>query len=383
MSMKIYLDNAATTPIRQEVAEVMLPFLQETFGNPSSIHQTGQKARQAVEQARQQVAGYLHAAPAEIVFTASGTEADFLALTGTLMGNGKRHLVTTQIEHHAVLHTCEWLEELGYEVTYVTPRQSGIVDVAAVLDAIRPETGLVSVMWVNNETGAVQPIVELAQELANRGIPMHADAVQALGTLPIDVRQIPVSLLSFSGHKIYGPKGTGALYLRHGSPFRSPLRGGAQERNRRAGTENVAGIVGFAKAVELLEREMAMRTQKVTLLREKFISILNNQISGVESNSPDGAVPHILNLYFHGIVSETLLMRLDLANIAVSSGAACTAGTAELSHVLKAMEYSEERIKSSLRFSFSALNTEDEVMIAANSVAKIITDLRERMSSVH
>ncbi len=383
MSSQIYLDNAATTPIRQEVADAMQPYLRDLFGNPSSIHRTGQLARQAIEQARKTVADYLHAVPADIVFTAGGTEADFLALTGVLRGNGKRHIVTTQIEHHAVLHTTEMLEELGYEVTYVPPLQSGVVEVTAILDALRSDTGLVSVMWVNNETGAIQPVLELATELATRNIPFHVDAVQALGILPIDVKEIPVSLLSFSGHKIYGSKGTGALYIRKGTPYRSMLRGGAQERNRRAGTENVAGIVGFAKAVELLAQERDLRTNLVSQLRVQFLSMLTSQLTGIELNSPNGGVPHVLNIHFQGISAQTLLMRLDLAGIAASGGSACTAGSADLSHVLLAMGLSEGRVRSSLRFSFSSMNTEQEIAIAAAKTAEIVLDLRERADLFH
>ncbi len=378
MSRQIYLDNAATTPIRQEVAEAMRPYLYEVFGNPSSIHHTGQEARQAIEQARLMVADYLNAAPAEVVFTAGGTEADFLALTGVLLGSGKRHLITTQIEHHAVLHTGEMLEDLGYDVTYVPPMRNGMVSVSSILEAIRPDTGLISVMWVNNETGAIQPVMELAAELSARQIPFHVDAVQALGILPIDVAQIPVSLLSLSGHKIYGPKGTGALYIRKGTPYRSMLRGGAQERNRRAGTENVAGIVGFAKAVELLKRERDDRNHTVDKLRELFLQTLQQRLTGYELNSPEDGVPNVLNLYFHGVNAETLLMRLDLEGIAASGGSACTAGSADLSHVLLAMGLSEKRASASLRFSFSSLNTAVEVASAAGKIAEIVEDLRTR-----
>ena len=378
MGKQIYLDNAATTPIRHEVAEAMLPYLYEQFGNPSSIHHTGQVARQAIEQSRLMVANYLNAAPAEVVFTAGGTEADFLALTGVLLGSGKRHLITTQIEHHAVLHTGEMLEDLGYEVTYVPPMRNGVVSVSSILEAIRPNTGLVSMMWVNNETGAIQPVRELATELAARQIPFHVDAVQALGIMPIDVAEIPVSLLSFSGHKIYGPKGTGALYIRKGTPYRSMLRGGAQERNRRAGTENVAGIVGFASAVELLRQERDDRNEWVRKLRTLFLQTLQQRLTGYELNSPEDGVPHVLNLYFSGVNAETLLMRLDLEGIAASGGSACTAGSADLSHVLLAMGCNEKRVGASVRFSFSSMNTMDEVSTAAEKVAEIVMDLRER-----
>ncbi len=373
---QIYLDNAATTAPNPLVLEAMQPYLSSVYGNPSSVHQTGQAAKMAVENARAQVAEAIGAAASEIVFTGGGTEADFLALLGVLRASEGRHVVTTAIEHHAVLHTCELLEEMGYEVSVVLPDSSGIVDEDAVLAAVRPDTALVSVMWVNNETGAIQPVAELATRLAERGIPLHSDAVQALGPLPIDVSSIPVSLLSFSGHKIFGPKGVGALYLRKGTPFRSIIRGGGQERNRRAGTENVASIVGFAKAVELLLAERDKRNTHLLALRERFLAGLSRNVEEWRLNSPERAIKQICNVLFPGVLNENLLMLLDLAGIAASGGSACTAGSVLPSHVLRAMGLSEDDARSSVRFSFSSFNTFAEVDRAVAQTADAVSRLR-------
>ncbi len=373
---QIYLDNAATTALSPVVLEAMQPYLSLVYGNPSSVHQTGQAAKMAVEDARMQVAEAIGASSSEIVFTSGGTEADFLGLLGVLRASGGRHVITTAIEHHAVLHTCELLEEMGYEVSVVFPDSTGIVDVNAVLAAVRADTALVSMMWVNNETGAIQPVAELAQRLAERGIPLHSDAVQALGPLPVDVNSVPVSLLSFSGHKIYGPKGVGALYLRKGTPFRPIIRGGSQERNRRAGTENVAGIVGFAKAVELLSTERDERNAHLAALREHFLRGLSRNVTDWRLNSPEHAVKHICNVAFRGILSESLLMLLDLSDIAASGGSACTAGSVQPSHVLQAMGLSDEDARSSVRFSFSSFNTFAEVDRAVAQTADAVSRLR-------
>ena len=373
---QIYLDNAATTAPSPAVLEAMQPYLSAVYGNPSSVHQTGQAAKMAVDNARAQMAETIGAATSEIVFTAGGTEADFLALLGVLRASEGRHVVTTAIEHHAVLHTCELLEEMGYEVSIVLPNRAGIVDADAVMAAVRPDTALVSVMWVNNETGAVQPIVELAARLQERGIPLHSDAVQALGPLPVDVNSVPVSLLSFSGHKIYGPKGVGALYLRRGTPFRPIIRGGSQERNRRAGTENVAAIVGFAKAAELLQSERDARNTHLAALRERFLAELNRSVSDWRLNSPEQAVKQICNVMFSGVLGESLLMLLDLAGIAASGGSACTAGSVQPSHVLQAMGLSDGDARSSVRFSFSSFNTLTEVDRAVAQIADAVSRLR-------
>jgi len=375
----IYLDNAATTPLDERVAETMRAFLEtETFGNPSSIHEFGRRSRAQLEAARDTVAQAIGAQPSEIIFTGGGTEADFLALTGILAGSGHRELVTTAIEHHAVLHGAQWLEELGYRVRLVPPAADGIVTVEAILAVVGPDTGLVSVMWVNNETGARQPVESLAHALAVQGTLLHSDAVQAVPILPIDVRQCPVSSLSISGHKILGPKGVGALYLRKGTPFRSPLRGGSQERGRRAGTENLAGIVGFARAMELLVAEREQRAQHILALRERFVRALAASVPGVVVHGAPEYAAQIVHLTIPGLLSETLLMNLDLAGVAASGGSACTAGAVEPSHVLLAQGVEDALARSSLRFSFSVKNTLEEVDEAVTKLAAIVSRLRTR-----
>jgi len=375
----IYLDNAATTPLDPRVMQAMRPFQEgDYYGNPSSSHQFGRKAHAALEEARATVAQAIGAKESEIIFTAGGTEADFLALSGILAAGGKKRLITTEIEHHAVLHTSEWLQELGYEVIRVSPNQQGQLQVADVL-AVAKDAGLVSVMWVNNETGVRQPVEQLARELADRGVPLHSDAVQALVTLPIDVRSCPVSSLSFSGHKIFGPKGVGALYLRQGTSFRSPLRGGAQERNRRAGTENLAGIVGFACAMKLLGQEREERARQVLALRTRFIDRVSAQLEDVQFHVTEDGAPHIVSISIIGTLAETVLMNLDLAGVIASGGSACTAGATTPSHVLVAQGLSHEMAKSSMRFSFSARNTEDEVDQAVAQLVAIVQRLRSRL----
>lgn len=354
----------------------MQPYFRDVFGNPSSVHRAGQKAREALDVARRTVSEAIGAGDSEIVFTSGGTESDFLALAGILTASGKKRLVTTGIEHHAVLHTCELLREWGFGVDFVRPAPDGRVRASDVLGAVRPDTGLVSVMWVNNETGAVQPIDELARELEGTGVSLHADAVQALGVQSIDVQSLPVSSLSFSGHKIFGPKGIGALYLRKGTPFKAILRGGAQERNRRAGTENVAGAAGFAKAVELAVRDRERRNEQVGRLRDRFLERLASAVDGVERNAFGETVPGIVNLRFRGVRAETLLMALDLRGVAASSGSACTSGSLEPSHVLQAMGLSEDEVLSSVRFSFSSLNHTEEVDRAVEIIARSVEKIR-------
>ncbi len=382
MPTSVYLDNAATTPIHPVVSDAMHPFLTEVFGNPSSIHRVGQQARRAIDQARTRVARGIGAQSKEIVFTSGGTEADFLALVGVLRASGKRHLVTTQIEHHAILHTCAWLEELGYEVSYVKPSAGGHVLVDDILQAVRPDTGLVSVMWVNNETGAIQPIELLSEKLHERGVLFHSDAVQALSWIPIDVKRLPVSILTFSGHKIYGPKGIGALYLREGTPFSPIFRGGHQERDRRAGTENVAAIVGFGVSVQLLRTEWDERLQHLFMLRERFVAKMQEKVSHWRLNVVEMAAPGICNISFVEVPADALLMALDLDGIAVSTGSACNAGSVEPSHVLLAMGIARDQVLSSIRVSFSSFNTLDEVDRAVDQIAAHVCRLRtlDRMS---
>ncbi|GIM44663.1 cysteine desulfurase [Collibacillus ludicampi] len=375
----IYLDNAATTPVHPSVQEAMEPFLSQTFGNPSSIHRYGRLAKQAIEKAREQVAHAIGAEPAEIVFTSGGTEADNSALIGTVLANRDRgkHIVTTAIEHHAILHTCEFLEEMGCTVTYVAPEKDGIVSVERVIEAIREDTVLVSVMYANNETGAIQPVDTIAEICQEREIAFHTDAVQAVPVLPIDVKKEGFTLLSLSGHKLHGPKGVGALYVSRTAKWTPLLRGGSQERNRRAGTENLAAIVGLGVAMERIKENQNRTAQHLQMLRERMIAILREGIQEIIIHTPDCSIPSILSVAFPGVPADITLMNLDLQGVAASSGSACTAGSLEPSHVLLAMGIDPKIVRSSIRFSFSEQNTLEEVTEAARKTVEIINRLRK------
>lgn len=377
----IYLDNAATTRLHPAVRDAMEPFLHDLFGNPSSLHEAGRAARRAVEQARADVARALGAQPDEIVFTSGGTEADALALMGISRGLSKRGIVTTAIEHHAVQSAALWLEETGRATRWAAPDANGVVPVDRILAQVDDGTGLASVIWVNNETGAVQPIPELADELLRRGVLLHTDAVQAFGELAVDVGKVPVAALSVSAHKVHGPKGAGVLFLRRGTPFSPVMQGGGQERNRRGGTENVAAIVGCAKALSLAAAEREQRTRALAGMRARFCDLLCRAVDGVRFHARDGAAPHIVNVAFAGVLAETLLIDLDLQGIAASSGSACTSGSHQVSHVLMAMGISEGEARSSTRFSFAVDNTLGEVECAARIVADSVKRLR-RVSGI-
>lgn len=378
--MAIYLDHAATTPIHPLVKEAMLPYLGEAFGNPSSMHQYGRDVRVAIDQARDQVARALGADAGQLVFTSGGTEADNMALLGVAAAyaeTGKKHLITTQIEHHAVLDACRYLERIGFEVTYLPVDHTGLIDLEQLRQAIRDDTALISIMMANNEIGTVQPIEQIGELARERGVLFHTDAVQAFGSLEIDVKRLPVDLISVSGHKINGPKGIGALYLGKNVKFIPRTFGGSQERRRRPGTENVMGIIGFAKAVELSQASREQHMADMRVLRQAFVEELNRQpIEFVVNGHPTKSLPHILNVSFPGTDSETLLMNFDLAGIACASGSACTSGTLEVSHVLQSMHLSEERTRSAIRFSFGRGNTVDEIKRAAEMVASIVHRLQ-------
>jgi cysteine desulfurase len=380
--MTIYLDHAATTPIHPEVKEAMLPFLDEAFGNPSSIHQYGRFVRNALDHAREQVAKGLNAEASQIIFTSGGTEADNTALIGVVLAcreQGKKHLITSEIEHHAVLDTCRYLERLGFEVTYLPVDRTGMVAVEELEASIRPDTALISIMYGNNEVGTIQPIKTIGAIARDRGVFFHTDAVQAFGIEKIDVKELPVDLLSISSHKINGPKGAGALYVSKKVKLMPRFFGGAQERRKRAGTENVLGIVGFGKAAELAARSRDTHYSEMLQLREAFLSELKKQqVHFVVNGHPNRFLPHILNVSFPGTDSETLLMNFDLAGVACASGSACTSGTLEVSHVLKAMHLSEEVTRSAIRFSFGRGNTEEEVRQAARITAEITGRLLHR-----
>ncbi|MGC5328820.1 cysteine desulfurase family protein [Brevibacillus sp. SYSU BS000544] len=378
MTRFIYLDNAATTPMHPEVVEAMHPILLQTFGNPSSTHRFGRNARQVVEASRETIAKHLGANASELVFTSGGTEADNMAIFGVAFANQERgkHIITSQIEHHAVLHACMRLEQLGFEVTYLPVDETGMVHFEQLQDAVREDTILVTIMYGNNEVGTIQPIRQIGEFLREKGIIFHTDAVQAYGIERIKAGELPVDLLSISAHKINGPKGVGALYMSRKVKMDPYAYGGSQERKRRAGTENVAGIAGFAAAVQLMSEERLARREKYEAMREAMLAIwreagINFTINGQIEHS----LPHILNVSFIGIDTETMLMNLDLEGIAAASGSACTSGSLERSHVLIAMNLSEDRADSAIRFSFGITNTLEEVEEAAQRVVKIVKRL--------
>lgn len=377
--MAVYLDHAATTPVHPDVREAMLPFLGSEFGNPSSIHRFGRDVRAAIDKARDAVATGLNTEAKRIVFTSGGTEADNLAVIGTAVANRDKgqHVITTAVEHHAVLEACHYLEEIGFNLTYVPVDETGLVHVQTIQEAITDETTLISVMFGNNEVGTVQPIAEIGRLAREHGIIFHTDAVQAFGVVPIDVSALPVDLLSVSAHKINGPKGVGALYVRQDVPFTPRLFGGSQERKRRPGTENVPGIVGFGKAVEIVQNELGDKGKTLFKLRQAMVDVW--EASGIEfviNGNTHACLPHILNVSFIGVDTESMLMNLDLEGVACSSGSACTAGSLEVSHVLKAMQLPEDVTASAVRFSFGLGNTVEEVQSAAETAVKIAKRLR-------
>jgi len=366
---RVYLDHNATTPLDPRVLAAMLPILNEGFGNPSSLHWFGQRARAAVEEARAQAASLIGAAPAEVVFTASGTEADNLALRGVAARahEPRRKLVVTAIEHHAVLNTVRALAEEGFRVETVRVDTQGRVDLDDLRARVDDRTALLSIMLANNETGVVQPVAEAARFARERGALVHCDAVQAAGKVEVDVRALDVDLLTLSAHKIYGPKGVGLLYVRRGTPMQPLVRGGAQERNRRAGTENVAGIVGFGAAALLARESLEADGARLRALRDRFEAELLS-IPGAARNGAEPRVPNTTNVSFAGTEAEGLLMALDLVGVAVSTGAACAAGGIEPSHVLRAMGLPPERVQASLRFSLGRSTTEAQLTRAAQGV---------------
>ncbi len=377
---KVYFDHNATTPVHPAVAAHMQPFLTELFGNPSSIHWAGRDIKLHVDRARQQVAAMINAAPGEIVFTGGGTEADNQAIKGVasaLSGKGN-HIVTTGVEHHAVLHTCQWLEGKGFAVTYVRPDGSGIVDPADVRGALRDETILVSAMYANNETGTVLPIREICAVAHEAGVLFHSDMVQALGRIEVDVHALGVDLATFSGHKMYAPKGVGALYIREGLEIDNLVHGGHQEMGRRAGTENIMGIAAFGKACEAMMEDMAEENARIEFLRGRLLEGLLERIGDVRFNGhPERRLPNTLNLSFEFVESESLLVGLDLAGIAVSAGSACSSGSTAPSHVLLAMGIPPEVCQSALRISLGRANTEDDIAYALDVFPPVVKRLRD------
>ncbi len=377
---RIYLDNAATTALSPAVLEAMTPYLTTCYGNPSSIHAEGREARRAVERARRQVSTALNAAsPQEIYFTAGGSESDNWAIKGTalaLRGKGN-HIITTAIEHHAVLHTCAWLEKQGFKVTYLPVDEYGRVTAAQVEAAMTDGTILVSVMAANNEVGTLEPIGEIGALCRRRGVLFHTDAVQAVGAIPLDVQAMQVDMLSLSGHKFHGPKGVGALYIRKGVHPEILIHGGAQERSQRAGTENLAGIVGLGEAIELATTHLAENAARMTELRDRLIHGVMERISEVKLNGhPSNRLPNNCNFSFRYIEGEALLLRLDLAGVAGSSGSACTSGALDPSHVLLALGLSHEVAHGSLRLTLGTDTTREDIDAVLDRLPGIVADLR-------
>ncbi len=368
-----YFDHSATTPMRPEVLEAMTPYLLEQYGNPSSVHAAGRSARAAIDKARRQIAQELNAKPTELIFTSGGTESDNYAIFGAAEAAREkgRHLITTRFEHHAVLRAFEELEKQGYDVTYLDVPTTGVVSLDSLQEAVREDTTLVSIMFGNNEVGTIQPIAAIGQFLRERGILFHTDAVQVFGKQAIDVEALQVDLLSASGHKINGPKGIGLLYVRTGVKLATQTYGGEQERKRRAGTENVPGIVGLAKALELMIAERDQQQDHIKQLRSVLLTRLDESGVTYEVNGVEG-LPNVLNLYFPQIEIEPFLIMLDMRQMAVSSGSACTAGSVEPSHVLSAMYGEDERTRASVRISFGHGNELAQVELLAQALQDVV-----------
>jgi cysteine desulfurase len=378
--MNVYLDYNATTPVDPAVLDAMLPYFAEKFGNAGSVHSAGQHGRAAVDAARASVAALLGAKPGEIVFTSGGTESDNLALFGAVAASQKarKHIVTTTIEHHAILNVCRELEKQGVEVTFVPVGGQGIVAPDDIRRALRPETILISVMHANNETGAIQPVEEIGRIAAEAGVLFHCDAVQSAGKLALDVNRLGVSLLSISAHKMYGPKGVGALYVRSGVSIEPLLRGGRQERDRRPGTENVPGIVGLGKAAEIALRYLPAEPKRLAALRDKLEAGILASVADAHLNGNRvHRVPNTTNLTFSSAEGEAMVIALDLKGLACSTGAACSSGAVEPSHVLSAIRLSPEEARASVRFSLGRSNNDAEIDMALKLIPGVVEHLRE------
>lgn len=379
MGPEIYLDNNATTRLIPEALEAMYPYLTDLYGNPSSIHSFGSQVARKIQEAREQVAGLLGVSdPVEIIFTSCGTEGDNAAIRGILESRPeRRHIVTTQVEHPAVLGLCQNLEKKGYRVTWLRVDEEGMLDLDELKDSLTDDTVLVSVMYANNETGVIFPIDAIGEIVKTRGIPFHVDAVQAAGKIPLNLQKSPVDLLTISGHKFHGPKGVGALYVRRGITFRPFIAGGHQERNRRAGTENVAGIVGMGKAAEVALKHLGEIEGQVRKLRDRLEQSLLDSCPGCRVNGHrERRLPNTLNTSFEFLEGEAILVLLDEHRICASTGSACTAGSVEPSHVLRAMRVPPNWIQGAVRFSFSRYNTEEEVRFVTDKMPLIVQRLR-------
>ncbi|MCZ6678654.1 MAG: cysteine desulfurase NifS [Candidatus Poribacteria bacterium] len=379
---QIYLDHNATTPVHPEVLEAMLPYMTEHFGNGSSIHSYGREARNAIDTAREQVADLIGAkSPTEIVCTSGGTESDNYAIKGLAelqkSRRGGNHIVTSAVEHHAVLHTCQYLEKRGFEVTYLPVDRYGRIRIEELREAIRDTTILISIMHANNETGTIAPIEEVCEVAREQRIPVHTDAVQSVGKLSVDVQELGVSLLSLSGHKMYGPKGLGALYIRRGTRLENLMHGGSHERNRRAGSENVPGIVGLGKAAELAKKHREANVEHLNQLTAKLRDGLHERLDHIHENGhPEHCLPGTLNISFESVEGESLILRLDMEGICVSTGSACTSGSMEPSHVLAALGLPPQLAQGTVRFSLGKNNTAEEIDEVIEKVPKVVEQMR-------
>ncbi len=377
--MRVYMDHAATTPVEPRVVEAMEPFFSEKYGNPSSLYTLGQEAREAVEEARSRVAKLLNGRRESVIFTSGGTESNNLALKGVAFANKRkgRHIITTKIEHHAVLEPCGWLAKQGFEVTYLPVDEYGLVSPEGLEEALREDTILVSIMHANNEIGTIEPIAELAEIVKEHGAYFHTDAVQTYGKIPVDVQELNVDLLSLSSHKIYGPKGVGALYVRRGVRLDPLIHGGGHEFRKRSGTENVPGIVGLGKAAEIAGKEMKAEARKLTRLRDRLIkgalSIENSRLNG----HPTKRLPNNANFVFLFVEGESLILELDFYGIAANTGSACSSKTLEPSHVLSAIGLKPEETHGSLRLTLGRQNTRDEVDYVLEVLPKVVDRLRQ------
>ena len=378
--MEIYLDNAATTKMNDKVFEEMIPYLKDNYGNPSSAYKIGRDNKEIIENARKEVAEILNANPSEIYFTSGGSEADNMALKGIALGNidkGK-HIITSKIEHPAVLDTCKELEREGFEISYIGVDEKGIVDLTELEDKIRKDTILISIMLANNEIGTIQPIKNISEIAKKNDIIFHTDSVQAVGNIKIDVQDMNIDALSLSAHKFYGPKGIGVLYLRDGIKFRKYLNGGRQERNRRAGTENVAGIVGLAKAMSLSYKNLEENNKREIELREYFINEIKKNIEKIKINGDlENRLPGNINVSFKFVEADNILHELDKRGIYISTGSACTAGSIESSHVLKAIGVSDAMAHATIRISIGKDNTKEEIDYAIKCIVEIVNNLRK------
>ncbi len=380
MNKYIYMDNAATTPVKKEVLEEMLPYFSENYGNPSSIYSLGSKSKVAVEKAREQVAKAIGADKKEIFFTAGGSESDNWAIKGVAYKNKSKgnHIITSKIEHHAVLNTCEYLEKQGFDVTYLDVDEDGLINLEELEKAITDKTILISIMYANNEIGTIEPISQIGKIAKERNIYFHTDAVQALGSIKIDVKDQNIDMLSLSGHKFYGPKGVGALYIRQGLKLDTLISGGGQERGKRAGTENLASIVGLGKAIELAYENLEENNKKLIKLRDKMIKDIEEKIPYVRLNGHrNKRLPGNVNFCFRFIEGESLLLSLDMVGIAGSSGSACTSGSLDPSHVLLSIGLPHEIAHGSLRLSLGSFNSEEEVDYVVENLIEIVDRLRK------